>query len=149
MQDLYRNLDRRNRSIPKRVFGIMIIAFSVSWIVIQYTRDNIIFLDAIYVVLFLLSGIIQLYESFGRNLLGKTFINLTTEKLDIRITPYMKRLTLQWKDIRDIRIGIVNVELTDNENKTYSIDLSYLDYHLVIELKQRLAELSEIMGQKI
>jgi hypothetical protein len=49
-------------------------------------------------------------------------------------------LALEWENVRSLKVGLITVEIIDKENKVYQVDLSKLDYEIVVELKKRLFE---------
>ncbi|MGK9477994.1 hypothetical protein ACSSV9_14405 [Melioribacter sp. OK-6-Me] len=146
MKELHIDLDKKKKSLPKKAYGILSVIFSVLWIIIQYNDNNLSLFNIIYSLYFLLLGISFYYDGLGKSLsslFGGAFIDLTNEYFKIKPSTFSKIYSFNWDKIKSIKIGVVNIEIIGADDKLHKIDLSTLDYPVVIELKQRLSELSK------
>ncbi len=141
MQELRISLCKNKKSYPKILLGILSILCSV--ILIRLTsgyRGPQLFNIASGIWMFMI-GALFLYEGVGKTL-GKRFVLLTDEYLEIKEILFKPGRTFYLKEVRSINIGTVKIGIIDTNDKLHEFDLTNLDYSVVIEIKKRLAELS-------
>ena len=145
MKDYFVDLDKKKRSVPRMIFGVISVVFAVVWLVVN--KNDLTFFNIIYSVFFFLSGIGHYYEGAGNyfsiKFFGKSFIELNDEVFKIKLPGRNPLLDFAWGNVKSLKVGLVNIELIDKDDKLHQVDLSKLDYEIVVELKKYLSEKAE------
>ena len=145
MKEYYVDLDKRKKSVSRMIFGVISVVFAIFWLVVN--KNDLTFFNIIYSIFFLISGIGHFYEGMGNyfsiKFFGKSFIELNDKVFRMKFPGRNPNLDFRWENVKSLKIGLITVEIVDKNDKTYQVDLSKLDYEIVVELKKRLYEKAE------
>lgn len=141
MQELHIDLNKNRKSIPKLILGSLNISISIILIKELYSSNSIHLLNAVCGIFLFIMGAGYIFEGSGRSL-GERFIVLTDKCLTIKLFLFKPEQVFYLDEMKTINIKPIKIEITDTKNELHEIDLSQLDYPLVVELKKRLSDFS-------
>ena len=144
MDKIQINLKEAKRPIKRKFISFIAIISSIIWFIIKYNSHTLSLLNTIFIIYLFVAGLISFYDTrdiLFNKLFGKPFIELTYEYLSIKLSPFTRRYNFNLKRVKLIKIELIKVEIIDIENKSFTIDLSPLEYPVVMEIRQLFSNL--------
>ncbi len=132
-------LKEKKKSKFALILGILSFVLAIFWITLRLIENNALSLfDWIYSFFFLLNGVSQTLSGLGysiERLIGKAFIKIDNQAIKIKTGAFDKEQSIDWSEIRSIDYKPGNFIITKNDNSTYKLTMSKLEYSVIQEIK--------------
>jgi len=92
---------------------------------------------------------IALYGYNPERLMGKAYIHINTEVIDIKTSLWEKKQMVKWKEIRHISYRPGKYDITTNSGQTIMFSLSKLEYQMLMEVKEAINRNAEWHGLEV
>lgn len=133
-------LKKDKKSVFRIILGVLFVAISIIWIADKITSDIIIRpFDWLYSGIFMLGGVIHIFEGFGfslAKLFGKAFVLIDNNQISIKPGLSDKEQKIYWKDIKTIDYKLNKFQIQKIDDTNMKLDLSKIDYALKNEIKE-------------
>ncbi|TCO09328.1 hypothetical protein [Natronoflexus pectinivorans] len=146
--ELHINLSKRNKSRTRIFYGIILVLFSISFLIIKLLIDgHISTFDWIYVIAFILLGIGHLIEGYGfsfATLLNReAFVHIGESGFRIKKDAFSKEKVIEWNHVKSIEYKSAQYKIGLNNNEIIRIDIPTDDYHRVQIIKESVNHYAE------
>lgn len=134
------------KSVPRLVFGIFVIVFSLTWfvrLVMDPAESNMF--NWFSAGLFLFMGIFHSIEASGASIskiFGKAFVKINDKQISIKPSVFNKEQLFYWKDIQSIIYETNRYKIIDSNNSEFSLNLLKIEYTLKMEIKDIIQNLA-------
>ncbi len=142
--DLLNNL---NKSKLRIIIGFALIVV-ICILIVDKVLANKSFkiFDWIYIIVFIISGIVYIYEGFGLsigNLFGKAFIFINKEIIDVKLSIFDKENNIKWQNIKSINYKTNKFYINKLDNTSINLDLTKLNYSVKLQVKTTIITIAQ------
>lgn len=145
--DFYKDLLKKDKSKPQIIMGLFLIALSVSWfLTIAYHQETIKVFNWIYCIFLIFHGIIQIIEGSGTsidNFFGKAFININSDKIQIKVKVLKPEIYIAWADIKNVNFKTTEIKFQKTDNSDLIIKYNILGYELTQKVKDIISKIAQ------
>ncbi|ASB50564.1 hypothetical protein [Alkalitalea saponilacus] len=146
--ELQINLLKNKKSRTRIFYGIILVLFSISFLIIKPLKDgHISTFDWVYVIVFMLLGIGHLIEGYGFSfstfLNREAFVHIGDSGLKIKKDAFSKEKEIEWNHVKTIEYKSAQYKIGMNNNEIIHIDIPTDDYHRVQIIKESVNHYAE------
>ncbi|MCB9002398.1 MAG: hypothetical protein H6537_10560 [Bacteroidales bacterium] len=136
IKDLNKGL---KKSKPALFFALLAYLIAILWIPFRLNeRGSFSWFDLGYSLIIAVNGLSLTLTGLGSSidrLFGKAFIKINSEVIIKKIGAFEKEQRIDWADIKTIDYKPTNFLITRNDNSTYKLSMTKLDYSVIQEIK--------------
>jgi len=146
------DLTLTTRSNTRIIIGLIMSIVSILWILLRISEGKPGLFDYTYTVIFLLGGIIHIYEGSGKSissLFGKRYIEINDEKIKIKLNTFSNETAYKWNEIETLDMGSTSVERKDKTGYENIFHLGEFEYKTVKQIKEVIRKIADEKGVEI
>lgn len=142
IKDLNKGL---KKSKPALVFAFLAYLIAILWIPFRFhERGSFSWFDLGYSLIIAVNGLSLTLTGLGSSidrLFGKAFIKINSEVIIKKIGAFEKEQRIDWSDIKTIDYKPTNFLITRNDNSTYKLTMTKLEYSVIQEIKNVISKI--------
>ena len=140
-------LKKRKKSTFVFILGILLLLFALTWIPVRLIEnEQISGFDIIYVIIFLLNGIVQILAGRGispEKIFGEAYINIDEKMISIKPNAVKKGNSIQWKDISFLNYNLGKFSFTLKNQQIQEVSVHNLEYSVIQDIKKSIASIAK------
>jgi len=140
-------LKQRQKSKLGIVIGILFFVVAVSWIPIRLLdKHSISVFDWLYSLGFFLNGVSQVMTGLGSSferVIGKAFINIDGQSLQIKLSAFNREQLIRWSEIESIEYKTNCFIFSQSNAANFVFNLGRLEYSTTQEIKTIICEIAK------
>ena len=128
------------------IVSVILYSIAIGWIPLRMMdKGTVSGIDWIYASIFFVNGLSQTMAGLGysvEKLIGKAYIIINEQKINIKTGIFEKEQKVQWNEISSIDYKANNFLITKKDKSTIKLTLTKIEYSVIQEIKDSISKIS-------